>query len=261
MRVEHLNQRRSEHEKVDEDYCPTELNEEIDDVTFNEKMSSCTCRIDDIQGIIYGGQSSRFWMLRKHINTLPRSQLDNLPFYSWNCITLQLSNRDVDLVIRCEQDMRRLIKLLVYRMCTLDGNKNSALKLLNLMYEERVKQFKRQNRLTKLSSVRLTELKMTIAAEIAQKVCLKYHVITVRQKISFMAARNCCTILELFLTPIKKLYNDLEAEGSIVRPSWLKLRQDLVYEAVMSGKEGLISDLVLSNADDEGFMPDLNTGG
>ena len=29
----------------------------------------------------------------------------------------------------------------------------------------------------------------------------------------------------------------------------------------MSGKEGIISDLVLSNADVEGFMPDLNTSG
>ena len=48
LRVEHLNKKRNDTEQVADEYCPTELNEEVDDVTFNEKMSSCTCRIDDI---------------------------------------------------------------------------------------------------------------------------------------------------------------------------------------------------------------------
>jgi hypothetical protein len=45
------------------------------------KKSSCSCHVDEIQGIIFGGISSRFWMLRKHINSLiDVSLLKNFPF-------------------------------------------------------------------------------------------------------------------------------------------------------------------------------------
>jgi hypothetical protein len=37
-----------------------------------------------------------------------------LPFYTWECITLQLSNRDVYIVIRNEKLMTAFIKLLIY---------------------------------------------------------------------------------------------------------------------------------------------------
>lgn len=56
-------------DRIEADYLPTELDEEIDQIEFKESRSSGSCYIDDIQCIIYGPLSSRFWMLRKHINT------------------------------------------------------------------------------------------------------------------------------------------------------------------------------------------------
>jgi len=32
--------------------------------------SAGSCKLKDIQGILYGGISSRFWLLRKHINSM-----------------------------------------------------------------------------------------------------------------------------------------------------------------------------------------------
>jgi len=61
------------------------------------------------------------------------SELKKLPFYSWNCLTIQLPHRFVDIVIKNEQHMKLLIKFLVYKMKTIDGNKNTALSLLNHM--------------------------------------------------------------------------------------------------------------------------------
>ena len=55
-------------------------------------------------------------MLRKHMNALPRWLKDEMPFYSWNCITIQLGHRDVDLVIRSDQHMRNLIAFLVSKL-------------------------------------------------------------------------------------------------------------------------------------------------
>lgn len=56
-------------------------------------QSSSTCNISDIQGIIYNGASSRFWIYRKHLISLDYDTMkfDNqkpgvkcsYPFFSW----------------------------------------------------------------------------------------------------------------------------------------------------------------------------------
>jgi hypothetical protein len=37
---------------------------------YIEHMSSASCYIEDIQGISFGPITSRFWLFRKHMNTL-----------------------------------------------------------------------------------------------------------------------------------------------------------------------------------------------
>lgn len=66
----------------------TELDEDKDDINFSDKKSSASCKVSDIENILFGGMSSRFWMLRKHINSLDDECFKSLPFYSWQCITL-----------------------------------------------------------------------------------------------------------------------------------------------------------------------------
>ena len=70
-------------------------------------------------------------MLRKHIINSDLEEMENLPFYSWNCLTLQMSHRDVDLVIRNDSDMEKVIKFLIYSLKTLDGSKDTANKLID----------------------------------------------------------------------------------------------------------------------------------
>lgn len=51
--------------------------------------SDCSFNIKDLKSFIYGGISSRFWMMRKHINQMTLlSDLNKLSFYSWDCVTL-----------------------------------------------------------------------------------------------------------------------------------------------------------------------------
>lgn len=116
-------------------------NEEEEDIDINEEQeleklkkqfdlrkSSACSNIKDIQGIIYGGISSRFWIYRKHLicmdydkikkNSKHNRKFDGdksgvIPFYAWQCITLQLKNRYVDLVIKNEQKMKLFLKFLV----------------------------------------------------------------------------------------------------------------------------------------------------
>lgn len=58
------------------------------DPDFDSKSSSASCSIDDVQSILFGGMNARFWMLRKHFNSLSLDELKYVPFYSWQCITL-----------------------------------------------------------------------------------------------------------------------------------------------------------------------------
>jgi len=54
----------------------------------------------------------------------------NTPFYAWECITIKLKNRDVDLVIRKDKSMNNLLFLLLYHMNTINGTANSAANLI-----------------------------------------------------------------------------------------------------------------------------------
>ena len=77
-------------------------------------------------------------MLRKHINLLDkRAFTDNkVPFNSWHCLTLQLQHRDIDLIIENEKAMKMFLKLLCYKMNSIDGTKDSAVKIKELMFNK-----------------------------------------------------------------------------------------------------------------------------
>lgn len=111
---------------------------------FFLKRSMASCHISDIQGIIFGGFSSRFWIFRKHINALTKSDKNSVPFYAWECVTLVLKDREIDLVIPNEERMNQFLKLLVYKMQTLDGTKDSAVKLKNELLKQKIKKYKRK---------------------------------------------------------------------------------------------------------------------
>jgi hypothetical protein len=70
-----------------------------DEFAYKELESQASCAVAGIRGFLYGGFSSRFWMLRKHINSMERQKLCTIPFHNWECITLELQYRDVDIVI------------------------------------------------------------------------------------------------------------------------------------------------------------------
>ena len=79
-------------------------------------------------------------MLRKHFNSMRLEEIKtNAPFYSWECISIDLGNRDVDLVIRCEKNMERFIKFIISGMRTLDGRKGTADKILKVLNNQSFK--------------------------------------------------------------------------------------------------------------------------
>ena len=59
---------------------------------FHYHMTNSSCYFDQIQGILFGGTSSRFWLYRKHMISIDydRINFDNqndrknvFPFFAW----------------------------------------------------------------------------------------------------------------------------------------------------------------------------------
>ena len=121
----------------------TDSDESVDLQDMKLDKSHASCNLDEIEGIIFGGFNSRFWMLRKHVNMTPSGELNNLPFYCWNCITLLLPHRcgDVDLVIKSETHMRIIIKLLVHSLRTINGHKDTALVIIEQLNKQGIRDY------------------------------------------------------------------------------------------------------------------------
>ena len=76
------------------------------------------------------------------INPITLQKSDIVPFNSWECITLQIKGRaDVYLVIKNEKIMDMFLKMLVYKLRTMDGTRDSAKKFIELIMQEKKKQF------------------------------------------------------------------------------------------------------------------------
>ena len=100
-----------------------------------------------------------------------------MPFYAWECITLDLGYREVDLVIRNEDHMNKLLKFLIYSLRTLDGSRNSASNVLNLMNKECIQDYKKLHNREVVKKERIVE---TNEYKIFSKVYLKYKVMIIR---------------------------------------------------------------------------------
>ena len=100
----------------------------IEGVHFRYKKSSASCRLSDVKGIIYGGLSTRFWLCRKHMNSDYAYMAKNKrpAFYSWECVTLLLDSREIDIVVTKEEDMDDLLEVLIDALNTVDGGRGSA---------------------------------------------------------------------------------------------------------------------------------------
>ena len=102
-------------------------------VTYEKSSSSC--EFSEIQSFTYGGTTSRFWMLRKHLISESDFNQKVIPFFTWECVTLHLKNRDVFLVIQDEMHMKNFLKLLISKLNTIDGTRNSAKYIKDQLYK------------------------------------------------------------------------------------------------------------------------------
>lgn len=149
------------------------------------------------------------------MNLIKNNEIDNtgLPFFSWECITLCLKMRKIFLVIKNEAIMIKLIKLLVEQLQTVDGNRDSAVGIKQALLTQRLAE---QERVSQINAVGREQIKKQVNHRLLLKTTLKYKIIRIRSKISFIAFKLRQTIPELFLTKILESHRDLVAQGAII---------------------------------------------
>lgn len=197
-------------------------------------MSNSSCKIDDIQSIIFGGFSSRFWIFRKHMISMDYDTMlfdsqepgvkTSFPFFNWQCVTLVFSTRTVDLVIKNEHQMDQLLGYLVQQMQSIDGKKGTAKfyieaavkyeiekreKLKNkkvLMIRKRLETLMEEDEefdetldLQVLSEEEKQKIRLEKAAEIYRQTLFKYKLMRIRSKISYYSFKSRKTINELII--------------------------------------------------------------
>lgn len=108
----------------------TIFDEDIEKEHLKQRFKEVRCttcpNLDEIKSFSFGGISSRFQICRKHLNSMNKLDVKNQPFYSWECLTIHTEDRDIDLVIRNQECMDMLLKLLIYKTNSLNGLKGSA---------------------------------------------------------------------------------------------------------------------------------------
>ena len=57
--------------------------------------------------------------------------MKHLPYYCWECITLNTDKSSLNLVIKNEQHMKKFLEFLIVQLKTINGKRDSAAEYLN----------------------------------------------------------------------------------------------------------------------------------
>jgi hypothetical protein len=106
---------------------------------------------------------------------------ENPPFNAWDCITLQIEGRpDIYLLIKNEEAMKMFIKLLIYKLDTIDGNRGTAVPIREQILKKELKN-------THVTEDMRQKAVKKIKCHILNRVSLNYTLLKIKQKLSFSA--------------------------------------------------------------------------
>lgn len=144
-------------------------------------------------------------------------------------------------------DLEILLKFLIYNLRTVDGNKDTALKYAQALNNQSFKEYKKQFNQEVISKVRQNQIIQKNEFNLYRKVFLKYQIMKIRAKISFMALQKCMTVAELILDAIKRTYYEQASFGT-QKLSFQELAyHESIFKALQRGEKGVLKLVVGMN--------------
>ena len=107
--------------------------------------------------------------------------------------------------------MKKFVKFLVYTLRTINGVKDTANKVLQILLQQQVKEYNGKRGI--ISEMKENQFKQLNEMNLFNKVCQKYNLMRVRQKLSFIAMSEDKTVMEIFFRSIKRTYQLFLKEG------------------------------------------------
>ena len=83
-----------------------------------------------------------------------------VPFYPWECLSIQLPDRDVFLIIKNENLMEKFLKLLIYKTKTVNGNSNSSSGIEDALCNQIARENKKERNPTQMAKHKVMTLTM-----------------------------------------------------------------------------------------------------
>ena len=107
-------------------------------------------------------------MLRQGINRMIIEECDEsrIPFFCWECITIELQNKDIDIIIRNEFEMQIFLKVMILELDSVNG-KSGSLKSVRDVLGPKV------NNQDLVQNVYMGYVIQKVRAKIGYEACLK----------------------------------------------------------------------------------------
>mmetsp|Transcript_32321 Transcript_32321/g.49476 ORF Transcript_32321/g.49476 Transcript_32321/m.49476 type:complete len:294 (+) Transcript_32321:729-1610(+) len=133
--------------------------------------------------------------------------------------------------------MDNLLKFLIHKLRTFDGQRGSAEKLLTAMNEQCFVDYKREKGKKLISQSVQHSIMQANEQKLFRKVYFRFLLLRIRSKISFMALQKRMTILELFATTIYNNYRQYERLGILAhkQSDSITKKEEEVFKKLVSG--------------------------
>ena len=132
--------------------------------------------------------------------------------------------------------MNYFIKYLISEMETVDGRKGSATKIIKALNDQMEAEYAKATGRESATDQAKNEINDKNRHMLMRKVYMKYLVMKVRAKISFMALQKRMTVVELFADTMLRCYTESVRSGFIEGESVdMEKKQDDLFQQCLAG--------------------------
>lgn len=145
-------------------------------------------------------------------------------------------------------EMEILLKFLIYNQKTVDGKKGTATAFIETLNQQSFREYRKQFNREIISKAREHQISQKNEFLLYRKVFLKYQVMKIRAKISFMALEKSMTIVELIVDSIKRTFYEQAALGH-QQLSFNKLaHHEAIFKALQQGEKNVLRLIIKMNS-------------